>query len=633
MQLEPYQRGGGIMKTIVFTLFVVFVLLNGTVLFADSTWVSGTIVGETWTIGNSPYCVNGDINVATLEIEPGVSVIFFGDYKFEVAGTLKAIGTELDSIVFTKAHPDTSGWQRIWFKHVAPGSELAYCRIEGATNHGIVVDTCQPTIRNCTITNNSTSASAGYAGTAFAYGGGICIHHATLTLTNCVISNNSVSAYTGVDGWAYSYGGGIYCDTTLILHKCTIINNLVNANGGTYAYTYARGGGIWVYRDLTLTNCLIDDNLAYAVKPGGGGSYARGGGLYVIGGSTIKNSIVSSNTSSGSNEYSGGGIYVESDTLDLLNCAIGYNTNQGLKNLNGTVTAMNSIFYFNTGAQISGNATVTYSDVQDGWGAPADSNINYNPVFFSPESLIIVLGSPCIDKGNPDPIYNDVCFPPSLGTVRNDMGAHGGPFAGGWLESPTDKPVLVSPPSNSSGRVDTTYTWRSVLRSTHYQFQLDTSDVGDFVNPVKDTAISDTFYTVSGLDPNEVKGMNWWRVRGKNPCGEGPWSDPFEYTDVKDENYHEMPSQFSLNQNYPNPFNPQTKLEFTLSKGCHVRLDIYNILGKRIRTLINEHQTAGYKRVSWDGKDDNGNEVPTGVYFYRIKAGEFTQAKKMILLK
>ena len=645
------------MKTIVCTLFVVLVLLNGTVLFADSTWVSGTIVGETWTVGNSPYCVNGDIIVATLEIEPGVSVIFFGNYKFEVTGSLKAIGTEQDSIIFTKAHPDTVGWRGILFNHIYPGSELAYCRIEGASNHGIFIDSCDVTIRNCTITSNSSgsstmgggiyinsnvpltltdciisknSVSASNAG----WGGGIFCTHAPLTLTNCIISNNSITTYGYTPD---SYGGGIYCDTTLILYKCVVLNNSVYSEGsGIYSKGVSRGGGIYISRELSLTNCLIDSNIANATASGLGnyGGWTKGGGIYVIGTlpSTVRNCIVSHNTSSGSYERLGGGIYNETGALDLINSTIAYNTHEGLRNEGGTVTAMNSILYFNTDAQISGNATVTYSDVMDGWGEPADSNINYHPVFFSPESLIIVLGSPCIDKGNPDPIYNDVCFPPSLGTVRNDMGAHGGPFAGGWLESPTDKPILVSPDYNSSGGVNTTYTWRSVLWATEYQFQLDTSDVGDFVSPVMDTTISDTFYTVSELDPEKVKGKSWWRVRGKNIC-DGPWSDPFIYTDVKEENYNEMPSQFSLNQNYPNPFNPETKLEFTLSKGCHVRLDIYNILGKRIRTLINEHQTAGYKRVSWDGKDDNGNEVPTGVYFYRIKAGDFTQAKKMILLK
>jgi hypothetical protein len=377
-----------------------------------------------------------------------------------------------------------------------------------------------------------------------------------------------------------------------------VTGNTAHSNS-THSSSY--GGGIYIYSgNLTLTNCIVDrDSAKYTYQP---------------------------------YELRGGGVYVNTGIADLINSTVAYNDSGGLENKSGIVTAKNSIFFFNSARQLSGTVKATYSDIQDCWGVPEDSNKCLNPIFLSPESLIIVPGSPCIDGGDPDPMYNDVCFPPSLGTVRNDMGAHGGPFGSGWLESPTDKPVLVSPASNSSGGVSTTYTWRSVLWATEYQFQLDTSDVGDFVSPVMDTTISDTFYTVSGLDPNEVKGMNWWRVRGKSIC-DGPWSDPFIYTDVKEENYNEMPSQFSLNQNYPNPFNPQTKLEFTLSKGCHVRLDIYNILGKRIRTLINEHQTAGYKRVSWDGKDDNGYEVPTGVYFYRIKAGEFTQAKKMILLK
>jgi len=64
-----------------------------------------------------------------------------------------------------------------------------------------------------------------------------------------------------------------------------------------------------------------------------------------------------------------------------------------------------------------------------------------------------------------------------------------------------------------------------------------------------------------------------------------------------------------------------------------VRLTIYNILGQKVRTLVYEDQEAGYKSVNWDGKDDLGKDVATGIYFYKIKAGEFTQSKKMVILK
>jgi hypothetical protein len=78
---------------------------------------------------------------------------------------------------------------------------------------------------------------------------------------------------------------------------------------------------------------------------------------------------------------------------------------------------------------------VTFSDVQGGFAG--EGNINLNPLFGSAgcEALQIIVGSPCIDAGNPDPMFNDVCLPPSLGTVRNDMGAHGGPKACQWSSS------------------------------------------------------------------------------------------------------------------------------------------------------------------------------------------------------
>jgi hypothetical protein len=93
------------------------------------------------------------------------------------------------------------------------------------------------------------------------------------------------------------------------------------------------------------------------------------------------------------------------------------------------------------------------------------------------------------------------------------------------------------------------------------------------------------------------------------------------------------PESYSLNQNYPNPFNPETDISYTLPKDCDVKLTIYNVIGQKIKVLVDEHQTAGSKSVYWDGKDEKGKQVASGIYFYRMKAGEFTDAKKMILMK
>jgi hypothetical protein len=95
----------------------------------------------------------------------------------------------------------------------------------------------------------------------------------------------------------------------------------------------------------------------------------------------------------------------------------------------------------------------------------------------------------------------------------------------------------------------------------------------------------------------------------------------------------QRPTEFGLRQNYPNPFNPVTTIQYALPKASDVKIEIYNILGQRVRMLVDEHQDPGYKMIHWDGKDNRGVEVSSGIYLYRIQAGDFEKCKKMILLK
>jgi hypothetical protein len=94
------------------------------------------------------------------------------------------------------------------------------------------------------------------------------------------------------------------------------------------------------------------------------------------------------------------------------------------------------------------------------------------------------------------------------------------------------------------------------------------------------------------------------------------------------------PSEFSLSQNYPNPFNPVTNIRFTVLRTANVKLDVYNIVGQKVRTLVDEEMTPGAYAVDWDGTDESGNAVSSGIYFYRMQAAdEFTDMKKMLLVK
>lgn len=101
-------------------------------------------------------------------------------------------------------------------------------------------------------------------------------------------------------------------------------------------------------------------------------------------------------------------------------------------------------------------------------------------------------------------------------------------------------------------------------------------------------------------------------------------SGPAEKTDGSTE----LPTEFSLSQNYPNPFNPTTEISFALPKASNARLDIYNIMGQKVATLVNRHLEAGFHTAVWDG-----TRVASGVYLYRLEAGDFLGTKKMILLK
>ncbi|RKY54825.1 MAG: hypothetical protein DRP89_04510 [Candidatus Neomarinimicrobiota bacterium] len=129
---------------------------------------------------------------------------------------------------------------------------------------------------------------------------------------------------------------------------------------------------------------------------------------------------------------------------------------------------------------------------------------------------------------------------------------------------------------------------------------------------------SDVYYAVSATD----YGLN-----------ESPKSSETKVTITAVENVVEIPDEFALKPNYPNPFNPETTIEFALPKESKVTLTVYNLKGQFIRELARSEYNAGYQRVVWDARDQYGNAVGSGVYIYTIKADNFSQTRKMILLR
>ena len=109
--------------------------------------------------------------------------------------------------------------------------------------------------------------------------------------------------------------------------------------------------------------------------------------------------------------------------------------------------------------------------------------------------------------------------------------------------------------------------------------------------------------------------------------------DGVQYSGKSELELKPIPQSYHLAQNYPNPFNPVTVIQYDIPEDGHVELVIYDILGRQVKTLVNTSVKAGYKSIKWDGKNDHGITVTSGMYFYMIRAANFSKTRKMILLK
>jgi|GEM_PF-2374270 len=196
-------------------------------------------------------------------------------------------------------------------------------------------------------------------------------------------------------------------------------------------------------------------------------------------------------------------------------------------------------------------------------------------------------------------------------------------------------PVLDSPADGSTEReTELLVLWNSVPTATRYHLQV--ADNSDFDSPVvENDEITNTFYTVSDL---EGYTQYYWRVRAISDVGAGDWSSTWSFT-TKDvtsvrDLAGEIPDEFNLQQNYPNPFNPTTTIRFGIPEASTVTLEVYNMIGQRVATIIDgEFYAAGTYEAMWDAKDEMGREMSSGMYIYRISAGDYVNTKKMLFMK
>ena len=133
-------------------------------------------------------------------------------------------------------------------------------------------------------------------------------------------------------------------------------------------------------------------------------------------------------------------------------------------------------------------------------------------------------------------------------------------------------------------------------------------------------------------------GRSWWDPA---PIFKGMFDDIKIYnysitetpTKVESQENAEIPTTFALKQNYPNPFNPTTQIRFEMPSSQLVKLSVFNVLGQKVKTLVNKQLSAGKYSFEWDGTNESGNLVSSGVYFYRFETPAFTQVHKMMYIR
>jgi len=476
---------------------------------------------------------------------------------------------------------------------------------------GIYCLSASPTLSNMIIRNNTATISL-YGG-----GGGIyCWSNSNPSLKNVTISNNTT----------LERGGGIFCYySNPSLENVTITSNSASNGGGIYCRYFAsptltdvtfsgntasnNGGGMLINNrsNPTLTDVTFSDNSAEVY----------GGGIHcsTLSFPSLENVTITSNSAS-----NGGGIYLVGGTSNpsLVNCILWNNV-------------PDEITLYDNDSSI----TVSYSNIQGGWEGAG--NIDIDPLFCEPDSgdYTLAENSPCVGTGED-------------GANMGALGVGCGPYN----FSPTEF-SLSAPSNNTQITIDESnmntgsiaFSWGASSDqngdSLYYLMRITSAEIGNHDMDTNATSF-DLSYTdiIEDMSDNNVTAASLeWTVHVTDgidtvEADNAPYTMEIDGADALS-SYLEglLPDEFALRQNYPNPFNPVTTLRYDLPENNLVNITIYDMLGRQVKTLINQTQDAGYRSVIWDATNDYGKPVSAGIYLYQIQAGKYLQTKKMVLLK
>ena len=453
------------------------------------------------------------------------------------------------------------------------------------------------------------------------------------------------------DGLFVRIGGGIniFNSSPTIRHNIIVNNESINSAG----VSFKSGGGI----SADNSSAIISNNIIYKNISSDGGGVQLG---HNNPGSIFRNNIVAYNTAIGR-----AGVWIRGNQDKFINNTIVFNnsgTSGGIGMVHNPILNIeNCIIYGNTTSssnpQIIGSGTIniTNTNIEGGW--EGDGNIDEIPLFADYTPLLLQDGSPCVDMGNPGTENNDwedpdnIGFPllPALGTLRNDMGAYG---ANQYKSMPylimlDTKNVIVD---NSKINSHFTLGVDTVVISSRIVSPMDQavdvkaifkSSDGSVVDSVimlddgskRDKRAGDGRYTAAWLPNTEDRYSVEIIVFLKDFNEMVSLERAFNFTTIEattaieDEN-GSISNKPTLNQNFPNPFNQTTSINYSIAEPALTSLKVYDLSGKEVRILVNEHQAMGSYTIEFDA-----SSLPGGLYFYKLDAGEFSDIKKLVLTK
>ena len=191
-------------------------------------------------------------------------------------------------------------------------------------------------------------------------------------------------------------------------------------------------------------------------------------------------------------------------------------------------------------------------------------------------------------------------------------------------------PDLVYPPKNAQNILtNPIFEWDSNGAISTHRIQIATDS--NFSSLILNTSGIVNHYFQMPNNILQLSTLYYWRVNGTNVLGTGPWSAVWNFR-VRDTGIEKIssiiPAEFRLHNNYPNPFNPETNIKFEIPGSSLVIITIYDLLGNKIITLLNQHLSAGEYKVNWIAAN-----LASGIYFYRMETKDFSDTKRMVLLK